>query len=668
MDLAGSRLGKYLLHAEIGRGDLGVVYRGHDPDAARSVAVKILAPQLAEEAGFAERFLNTVRAAAQLNHPHIVIIYDVGQADGWYIQVMEYLERMPLDRLLREQGPLSPARALSLLRQMADALDYAHAQGMVHGGVKPSNAMIIGRDQVKMTDFGFVRPVPRTGSSATAASLDTVRYVSPEQAGGKKAEAASDLYSLAVIAYEMLAGAPPFDARSTSDVLFQQVHEPPPSILLKRPEQSPALDDVFGRALAKQPEHRYWSGATFINSLAEALEDQSGAAAVLATQTPPTEPARQVPLRPSPTRRIAWGWFAGAALVLALIVVGALAFSGVAGRSKPTPTLDVIALLTQVPNPISTMTPTRSGAPVPPTDTPLPQAAATTAPTDTSPVNIGPGSHATVSIPVADVRAAPSEASELVTQVIMGEEVIIVEMEDGWYRIAAIDQPSPKDPQGYPGWIKSDSVTPQSGEREQTAVVIVSSAPLRTTASQDGSVIHSLSFDTRLALQSADDNWVAVTLPDGKAGWIARDHVRLVCSGDQCKDGVAGEPDAPRSSDEIVNVAKQFIGTRYLWGGTSSNAFDCSGFVYRVFHASGITVPRDSLPMSQSGTWVERDELRPGDVVFTAAGGPSGRVSHCALYLGDGQVLTTVGTDPITVVPLDSARYRDEYWGARRYP
>jgi cell wall-associated NlpC family hydrolase len=144
--------------------------------------------------------------------------------------------------------------------------------------------------------------------------------------------------------------------------------------------------------------------------------------------------------------------------------------------------------------------------------------------------------------------------------------------------------------------------------------------------------------------------------------------VRLACTTDDCAEKLAGQPDGPRSVDEILVTAKQFIGTEYLWGGASSSAFDCSGYIYRVFHANGVMVPRDSLPMSQSGTWVEREELQPGDIVFTANGGPSGRVSHAALYIGDGQVLTTVVTDSITVVPLDSPRYRDEYWGARRYP
>jgi cell wall-associated NlpC family hydrolase len=256
----------------------------------------------------------------------------------------------------------------------------------------------------------------------------------------------------------------------------------------------------------------------------------------------------------------------------------------------------------------------------------------------------------------------------LVTQVIMGDRVMVQEMRDGWYRIAAIDQPSPKDPQGYPGWIESSAVSPRVDEQGQMAIVIVPAAPVRTTASDDGPVLHTLSFDSRLTLKSANDAWVVVALPDGREGWVARDQVRLVCPDQGCAGDVAGEPDRPRPSHEIVDTAQQFMGTRYLWGGTSASAFDCSGFIYRVFHANGITVPRDSLPMSQSGAWVEREDLQPGDIIFTASGGPSGRVSHCALYLGDGQVLTTAGTDPITVVPLDSGRYRDEYWGARRYP
>jgi cell wall-associated NlpC family hydrolase len=477
------------------------------------------------------------------------------------------------------------------------------------------------------------------------------------------------LYSLAVIAYEMLAGEPPFDARSTSDILYKQVHETPPSILLKRPDLSPAVGEVFDRALAKQPERRYWSGTTFVTSLVGALEDQTSVAAAAAIQKPSIAAGSdQEPTGSTPAKRSAWVWIAGGALILALLLVGALAYTGVLGRSEPTPTFDVVALLTTVPNPVSTMTPTVGSASDATKGTPPPNPTALITPTEAPVPTIGPGSLATVRVPVADVRAQASQGSELVTQVIMGDKVRVQEMSDSWYRVVAIDQPSPKDPQGYPGWIEAGAVSPRVDEQGQLAIVIVPAAPVRVTASNDGQVIHTLSFDSRLALKSANDAWVAVALPDGQEGWVARDQVRLVCPEQGCASDVAGEPSQSRTSNEIVKTAQQFLGTRYLWGGTSASAFDCSGFIYRVFHANGITVPRDSLPMSQSGTWVEREELQPGDIIFTATGGPSGRVSHCALYLGDGQVLTTVGTDPIAIVPLDTGRYRDEYWGARRYP
>ncbi len=667
MDLEGSRLGKYELHAEIGRGELGAVYRGYDPDVDRRVAVKVLAPHLGAEDGFTQRFLRTVQAAARLTHPHIVTIYDMGKSDNRYFYVMEYLEGQPLNELLRELGPLSTDKTLSLLRQMTAALDHAHAQGMVHGGVKPSNVMIVGQDRVKMTDFGFVRSVQQTGPPPAGMSIDSLRYVSPEQASGNSVGRASDLYSLAVVAYEMLTGAPPFDADSKSDLLYKQVHEPAPSILLERPDLSLAVDEVFDRALAKQPERRYWSGTTFVTSLAEAVGDQSSAVAIPATPTPSAGQARQEP-SPPPAKRLAWGWLAGAALVLILLVVGALASSGVVSHPQPTPTFDIVALLTEVPNPVSTMTPTNSSAPAMATETPSPEPTVPTTPTDAAPPSDEPGSIVTVRVPVADVRSEPNQASERVTQVIMGEKVMIQQKQDGWYRVTAVDQPSPKDPQGYPGWLEAGAVSLEPYEPSQVAIVMVPSAPVRSIPTADGPVIREVSIDSRLAFQSANDAWVAVTLPDGDGGWIARDLVRLVCSGGECNGDVAAAPDDPLPAEQILDTAKQLMGTRYLWGGTSSTAFDCSGFIYRVFHANGITIPRDSLPMSQSGTWVEREELQPGDIIFTSQGGPLGRVSHCALYIGDGQIITTVGTDPVAIVPLDSERYRNEYWGARRYP
>jgi cell wall-associated NlpC family hydrolase len=420
----------------------------------------------------------------------------------------------------------------------------------------------------------------------------------------------------------------------------------------------------MSQVLDKEPARRYPSGTAFVTALAQALEGDYPPAAIA---PPPVSPTMQVVQQ----RSVPWHWIAAAALILAVVLAGAAAISGMIDRPDPTALPGVAVEPTEAPTQVPAETPsdisptgTSTSEPVPePTDTPIPLT-----PTNTSPPSDAPGSLVTVQIPVADVRAKPDNTSELVTQVVMGEKVMLQGKQAGWYQITAVSQPSPKDPQGYPGWLQVGGVSLDAYEPEQVAIVMIPSAPVRANPAADASIKYNLSIDSRVAFDSADGGWVMVTLPDGNEGWLAREHVRLICSEGECPGGASGEADEPRPIEEILTTAMQFTGTPYLWGGASSTAFDCSGFVYRVFHANGITIPRDSRPMSQSGTWVEKSDLRPGDVVFTARGGASGQVSHCALYTGEGQVITTYGTDPIRIVTLDDARYRDDYWGARRYP
>lgn len=299
--------------------------------------------------------------------------------------------------------------------------------------------------------------------------------------------------------------------------------------------------------------------------------------------------------------------------------------------------------------------------------------------TDALPTAVPPATHtiapapvddgvAVVKAAVADVRALPTQTSELVTQVLMGERVRILSQEGDWYEVAAVEQPSPKHAQGYPGWLLAEAVSLKVPDTPLTAVITALSAQV-VAAPEDGApFIAKLSLDSRLSVQSADESWVEVILPTGAAGWVPREQVHLVCTRQGCQGTQdTAQPDPPRSLDDVLDTAMQFVGTPYLWGGASSDAFDCSGFVYRVFHANGITIPRDSQPMSESGAWVEKEELRPGDVVFLAENAGSGRVTHCSLYIGDGEMVTSVGTSPIGIIPLEHPRYIQEYWGARRF-
>jgi formylglycine-generating enzyme required for sulfatase activity len=271
MNPESSRLGKYELRAEIGRGGMGTVYRGYDPTLGRPVAIKVLASHLVWKSEFVERFVREAQAAARIKHPNIVTIYDVGEQDGLYYFVMEYLEGRPLNQFIRERGQFPADEILPILNQLANALDHAHGHGLVHRDVKPANVMIDRRGHVTLTDFGLVRAAQETRLTATGAMMGTPKYMSPEQVAGDTAGPPADLYSLAMIAYEMLAGTPPFDDDSTPAILYKQVHEPPPSIHTHCPGLPSATEDVLSRALAKDPTERFESCEAMVNALAEAL-------------------------------------------------------------------------------------------------------------------------------------------------------------------------------------------------------------------------------------------------------------------------------------------------------------------------------------------------------------------------------------------------------------
>src|SRR6476660_9714763 len=210
----GSELAGYRLEALIGRGGMGVVYRARDLALDRDVALKLLAPHLAEDLSFRERFLTESRVAASLEHPNVVPIHDAGEIDGQLYIVMRLVEGSDLKAVLRK-GPLEPARAVRVLEQIAGALDAAHARGLVHRDVKPSNVLLDEREHAYLADFGLSRYL---GDAALplgpAKSLGTADYVAPEQIRGEEANGRADLYSLGCLLYECVTGKPPF-ARSS---------------------------------------------------------------------------------------------------------------------------------------------------------------------------------------------------------------------------------------------------------------------------------------------------------------------------------------------------------------------------------------------------------------------------------------------------------------------
>jgi serine/threonine-protein kinase len=265
----GTQIAGYRLEKEIGRGGMGVVYRAHDVALERSVALKLLSPSLAEDRDFRERFLVESRLAASLEHPNVVPIHDAGEADGQLYLAMRYVEGSDLKRLLQEEGALEPSRAIAICSQIGDALDAAHARGLVHRDVKPSNVLLDRDEHAYLADFGLTRRLSEQAPDFDAGlSLGTPAYVAPEQIEGKELDGRADQYSLACLLHECLTGEPPFRRGSEAATLFAHLEEEPPA--------APGLEEMMARALAKSPTDRYQSCRAFVADANRALSAPQG--------------------------------------------------------------------------------------------------------------------------------------------------------------------------------------------------------------------------------------------------------------------------------------------------------------------------------------------------------------------------------------------------------
>jgi ABC-type branched-subunit amino acid transport system substrate-binding protein/tRNA A-37 threonylcarbamoyl transferase component Bud32 len=273
----GSELLGYRIEAVLGRGGMGVVYLAEDLRLKRRVALKLLSPELAEDERFRERLLVESELAASLDHPNIVPIYQAGEAEGRIFIVMRYVEGEDLKRALR-RGPLSPAYAVALASQVANALDGAHARGLVHRDVKPSNVLLApaagheGADHVYLADFGLTRRLSEQEPPAEQGQLmGTVDYVAPEQIRGDAVDGRADVYSLGCLLFECLAGEPPFRHKSDVALLFAHLREDPPSLVALRPELPHEIDAVIATALAKDPQARYQTCRQLVEAARAAL-------------------------------------------------------------------------------------------------------------------------------------------------------------------------------------------------------------------------------------------------------------------------------------------------------------------------------------------------------------------------------------------------------------
>jgi tRNA A-37 threonylcarbamoyl transferase component Bud32 len=256
---AGSELLGYRIERVLGRGGMGVVYLAHQVVLDRMVALKLLAPELAEDDHFRDRFLRESRLAASLEHPAIVPIFDAGEVEGRLYISMRYVEGTDLRRLLDVEAPLAPERAVGLLGPIAGALDAAHARGLVHRDVKPANILIGEDDRPFLADFGLTREVSEGGGLEQSHFAASVDYVAPEQIARGAVGPPADVYSLGCVLFECLTGRPPFSSDSVIAALWGHVNEPPPAASERQPALPKAIDAVFARALAKDPAERYGS-------------------------------------------------------------------------------------------------------------------------------------------------------------------------------------------------------------------------------------------------------------------------------------------------------------------------------------------------------------------------------------------------------------------------
>ena len=271
---------RYRSPRRLGRGAMGDIYLATDETLGREVAVKVLADRYAADVGIRERFKREALAAARLSgEPGAITIFDVGEWEERPFIVMEYLSGGSLEDRLERDGAEPPERALAWLEQAATALDAAHRHGIVHRDVKPANLILNDRGEVRVADFGIASAAGMDSMTLTGTVLGTAGYLSPEQAEGERATPASDLYSLAVVAYELLSGERPFERDSPTAEAAAHVNSPVPSIAERCKNLPPEIDRVFQRALSKDPQRRQPSASAFVAELRDVLSRPTGATA-----------------------------------------------------------------------------------------------------------------------------------------------------------------------------------------------------------------------------------------------------------------------------------------------------------------------------------------------------------------------------------------------------
>jgi hypothetical protein len=380
MVMTGNRIAdRYRIVAPLGEGGMATICRAVDEQLGREVAVKLLREQFGTDSRFAARFRAEARAAAALNHPNIVNVFDYGTDAGTQYIVMQLVDGQDLSTVLRRHGPLPIDDAVHVAIQVAAALEAAHRRGIVHRDVKPGNILVDEDGDVKVTDFGIARAVAEASITVTGTTLGSVHYFSPEQARGDEVTGASDVYSLGIVLYEMVTGRRPFEGDSAAGVALRRLNEDPKPPSTHRPIPR-GLEAIILRALARDPQRRYADGGAFAEALRSWRRDPSAGpvpAAVVAPAGAPTvyvpPPVTAPPLRPPvrgpgyagapPARPAArrerqpwWIWLLLLLAILLLATIGFLAaqiISGLGPRSSPSPAAEMVTVPNWIGDPIT---------------------------------------------------------------------------------------------------------------------------------------------------------------------------------------------------------------------------------------------------------------------------------------------------------------------------
>lgn len=503
-DGAGDRqFGRYQVTGWLGRGGFAEVFSARDPLLRRDVALKVLLPHHAADADLRRRFLAEARALARLRHPHIVGVYDIGEADGAPFFTMELIAGETLASLLAVGWRLDDGRIMSLLRDVASALDALHAAGLVHRDVKPANVLVDGAGRAVLMDLGLseetTAPPPRDGAADSV--LGTPAVMAPEQIRGEAAGPAADIYALGVLAYHLFAGQPPF-AGDVPHLLYAHTHLPPPPLHRFRPDLSVTAVRAVSRALAKAPGERPASAGAFVDALegggGGGGGDASAAAAGEASIThaitrrvaryaplPPTRTGAAARTRANPADRFGMPrslnlWRHAAVVALGLILVlGAVLTVAARAQSirRGAPTTARAVTTTPAPTASTTRSPTSTTAapasaprvsatpsPVRPSPTPTPRASASAtagpAPAPSAPsssLRVGATARLSTSRSCAALRTRPAEDAAVIACRDDGEQARIIDgpwrAEGGaWWKVRPLRTPAVE------GWIAAASL------------------------------------------------------------------------------------------------------------------------------------------------------------------------------------------------------------------